>query len=438
MKKLLFLLFLLFNFNSVFAEDLLQAYKDASKSNILKADLADLYASYGRKNQAMSGILPHISINGTYAYNWSQNLKYDWKESKASDKQTKDGYANLNLGIEISQVIFDSRAILGFVAAQKGADAAKLKYDNAEQDLALKTVKAYFAVLRAEDLLASLESEEAAIKKQLDASNQRYKSGLESITNLYQVQAAYDKIRSARISAETNVMSTYGDLRQMTEKDYENLSILRPKIALISPYPDDASFWEKKALENNLSLKAAEKQVDSANINKHPHLYPSLALFFRYGFDNNFQDTERVAHNYVTGLRFSMDIYNGGKSYADAKANSATWLSAVANLEIAKRKIGYGTKTLFNKVKAGIIKVEAAEQSVKSNKSAFEATNSSYNSGLRSVIDLLNAQKNLHSAQREFANARYDYIIDYLELKSIVGDLNQKDIETFNSWLISK
>lgn len=438
MKKFLLVLSAIFLFNCASAEDLLQAYKDAFKSNILKADLAKLHKAYGQKNQAMSGFLPHIGFKGSYAYYWSENLKYDWKEHKSSDKQTQDGFDNFTLGIEISQVIFDSRAILGFVAAQRGVEAAELTYDSAEQTLLLNTVKAYFGVLRAEDLLTSLKSEEAAIKKQLDAANQRYKSGLENITNLYQVQAAYDKLRSARINAEIMVMSSYGDLRQITEKEYKNLSILRESIKLISPYPDDEEFWRKKSLEQNLNLKAAQKQVDSQNINKHPHVYPSLALFFKYNFENNFRDTDRIAHNFVTGLSFSMDIYNGGKSYADAQTSAAHWLDAIANLEIAKRKISYGTATLFNKVKSGIVKVDAAKQSVKSNKSALEATKSSYKSGLRSVIDLLNAEKNLHSAQREFANARYDYITDYLELKSMIGDLNQKDLEIFNSWLKTK
>lgn len=438
MRIFLILLLTVLFVNFTHAEDLLQTYEDAFKSNILKADLAKLYTAKGQKNQAMSSFLPHLGFNGSYAYYWSETLKHDWKENKTSDRKTQDGYDSFAIGIDISQVIFDTRAILGFISAQRGVEAAKFAYEDAEQTLILNSVKTYFSVLRAQDLLASLTSEEEAIKKQLDAVNQRYKSGLESITNLYQVQAAFDKVRSARISAETMVMSAYGDLRQITEKDYENLSILRENISLISPYPDDPEFWEKKSLEQNLSLKAAQKQVDSRNISKHPHVYPSLAFFFKYNFENNSRGSDLVAHNLVTGLRFSMDLYNGGKSYADAQTNAAQWLDAIANLEIGKRRVKYGAKTLFYKVKAGIVKVDATKQLVKSNKSALDSTNSSYRSGIVSVIDMLNAEKNLYTAEREYANARYDYIIDYLELKSLIGDLSKKDIEIFNSWLVAK
>ena len=65
----------------------------------------------------------------------------------------------------------------------------------------------------------------------------------------------------------------------------------------------------------------------------------------------------------------------------------------------------------------------------------MDATQSGYEVGTRNVVDVLNAQRALFAAERDYANARYDYIIDSLTLKSTTGDLQQGDLAAVNQWL---
>jgi len=88
-------------------------------------------------------------------------------------------------------------------------------------------------------------------------------------------------------------------------------------------------------------------------------------------------------------------------------------------------------------VQTDTLNIKARKQAITSAQSALEATQTGYKVGTRNIVEVLNAQKNLFSAQRDYANARYDYIINLLNLKFYAGTLNEGDIQTLNGWLTS-
>ncbi len=80
-------------------------------------------------------------------------------------------------------------------------------------------------------------------------------------------------------------------------------------------------------------------------------------------------------------------------------------------------------------------RVEARKQAVASNESSLAAVQAGYEVGTRNIVDVLLTQRNLYAAKRDYANARYDYVINSLRLKSASGQLSEVDIKDLNNWL---
>jgi outer membrane protein len=80
-------------------------------------------------------------------------------------------------------------------------------------------------------------------------------------------------------------------------------------------------------------------------------------------------------------------------------------------------------------------RVKARAQAIVSSKSALEATQAGYNVGTRNVVDVLNAQNALYAAERDYANTRYDYVLNQLRLKQQAGLLSPKDVADLSKYL---
>ncbi|WP_036821201.1 TolC family protein, partial [Photobacterium sanctipauli] len=68
---------------------------------------------------------------------------------------------------------------------------------------------------------------------------------------------------------------------------------------------------------------------------------------------------------------------------------------------------------------------------------ALEATEAGFDVGTRTIVDVLDATRRLYDANRQLANARYDYIISQLQLKQAVGSLNEQDVLDVNAGLMT-
>ena len=80
-------------------------------------------------------------------------------------------------------------------------------------------------------------------------------------------------------------------------------------------------------------------------------------------------------------------------------------------------------------------RVKARKQSITSAESALQATQAGYEVGTRNIVDVLVAQRTVYQARRNFANARYDYILSMMRLKEVAGQLSPDDIYQLNAWL---
>lgn len=411
------------------AAGLLEVYQDAVKQDAeLAVERTRLETSRTKIKQAGAYLLPQVNASGTI--------------SRIDASNMPDKVNNTNLTLSAQQALFNGEAWYGKSAAKAAFSAAQASYSDVEQNLLLRVSEAYFNVLRAEDNLRSSEAEEQAIKRQLDQAQEQYDVGLISITNVLEARAAYDGARAARIGTEAALLISYENLEQITGERYETIDALNADLPVVAPVPNNRQTWVDQALASSLALKTAKAGIKASEeglkSKRSKHL-PTVALFAEYSDDSDLPNQLKGSDGYdrtVFGVSANLEIYGGGLTSAAIREGSAVLEEARANEELAKRQVLQQTRSLFTQVSTDVLVVQARELAIESAESALEATRTGYEVGTRNIVDVLNAERALWGARRDYDAARYDYVVNQLRLKRVAGSLAEKDLQELNRWLV--
>jgi outer membrane protein len=92
-------------------------------------------------------------------------------------------------------------------------------------------------------------------------------------------------------------------------------------------------------------------------------------------------------------------------------------------------------RSSFNNISASISSIKAYEQVVVSNQSSLDAMEAGYQVGTRTILDVLTATTDLYQSKQRLADARYDYLINQLNIQSALGTLNMSDLTSLNQVL---
>ena len=351
----------------------------------------------------------------------------------------------------MTQPLFRLDSWFQFKQSKSLTNAAEAEFAYEQQNLLVRTAELYFGVLRAIDNLNAAISEEKAIKKQLDQAQQRYEVGLSAITGVQEAQLAYDLSKASRINSEGRLFSAREALNALIGREIFSLDELGTGLLVMDPAPASKEEWVKLGLENNYQLKAAYLRKDAAKNNARKaasnHL-PKIDIVgsesesetnqFNYeGIDINGQGIPVPA---VTGRRnfaiqFSMPLFQSGAVNSRRKQAYAQYELSNENTLFAQRRIIQEVRSGYSNVVTLVANVTAQRQAVISATSALEATQVGYKVGTRNVVDLLQAEKNLYSAEKNLANAKYDYILATLRLNLAAGTITPGDLVAINNLL---
>ena len=438
-KSKLFLIILLSG--HLTAENLLDIYNEALENDpTFKAAEYSYLADKEIVVQGRAALLPSITLSGST--NWNEYYQDDVLQQE---------YNSFSKSARVSQPLFRLDTWFNFKRSKSLTNAAEAEFAYEQQNLILRTAELYFGVLRAIDNLNAAISEEKAIKKQLDQAQQRYEVGLSAITGVQEAQQAYDLSKAARINNEGNLFSAREALNALIGREIFSLDELGENLQISSPFPNSKEDWVNLALKNNYQLKASYLRKDAAKSNARSaasnHL-PKIDIVgsgsdsetnqFNYeGFSINGQGIPVPA---VTGRRnyaiqLSVPIFQGGAVSSRRKQAYSQYNQADENTLFTERRIIQEVRSQFSNVNTLVANVNAQKQAVISATSALEATQVGYKVGTRNVVDLLQAEKNLYSAEKNLAYAKYDYILANLRLALAAGTIDPGDIIEINNLL---
>ncbi|HVL02321.1 MAG TPA: TolC family outer membrane protein [Dongiaceae bacterium] len=349
-----------------------------------------------------------------------------------------EDYDITQYGVQVIQPLIRMDRWHRYSRAQILDNAGKADLAYSQQELMIRSSEAYFAVLKAQEELRLVKVEEKVLRTQLTEVKNRYKLGLMRDTDVFETQGQYDIAYAAVIVAEAQVTGLKENLTALTNKEIELISPLPKDIPVDPPQPLELKEWEEFAKRSNYQLvaaqyvsAAAEKEVTEK---KAGHA-PTADLFFDYTHRDVGGGFTPSSDTTTIGVRVTVPIYSGGVTSSQTREVRYRSESAKDDVELARRNAIRETRQYYTKVMADVASVEARYRAIRSNNSSYRAIKKGWQSGIRSLSDLLGAQRKVFQARKEHSNARYDYILDTLKLKKASGVLTPEDLKTLNSWL---
>ncbi len=431
----------LMSVSNVFAVDLMHAYQDALMNDpAFRAAISTRLSQREAKPQALAALLPNVTGSALVQQNHT-----DVKSSVfgvPSGTATLDAY---DYQLNISQPVFDYTHWMKLRQANAIVKQAQANFDASAQNLMIRVAQAYFNVLQAEDTLRYTTAEKEANAKQYQQAKERYRVGVEPITSVNEARAGYDSAVAAEIAAKNTVENSYEALWQITGKRYPQLAKLKGgNLPLIKPTPANVDAWVNTAQKQNYTLLAAKYAMQASRENikvqRGGHI-PTLDFIASYDTQKNnqvfFEDGDIRTRTGSFGVQLSVPVYQGGAINSQTKQAAYDYQTSMAQYHQNYRSTVTGTRQSFNDVISGISQIKADRQAVISAMSSLESTTASYQVGTRTMVDVLNEQKNLYNSQRQLAVDQYSYINSILALKQYAGTLSANDLMELNSWLTS-
>ena len=440
MKKILSLTTALLASGVASAADLSTIYEQAASNDAeIAAARATREADAYNVTIARGALLPQAQVS----YNHTE-ISADLSGAQTpggASVDTDSDYDRDVLQLSASQTLFNLNSWYTYQAARTGDEASELTLQMSEQQLLLRTAQAYFDVLRAKDNLSTAQAEEQAVKRSLEQTKQRFDVGLIAITEVHEAQATYDLTYVNLLGMESSLDISYEALEQLTGQRFDQVDPLRDEVPMEMPEPADASAWVDSGMDKYAGLLLAEANKDAVRLQRNAtrsnHL-PTVTLSGAY-MDGDQQSMDANGDPYdgsitQVGIEVSMPLLAGGSLYGQSKQAALNYAAADYQLEQQRRALKQNIRSLFRQVKTDVLNIKARKQAIKSAESALEAAETGYRVGTRNIVEVLDAKRNVFSAQRDYANARYDYIINLMNLKFYAGTLNEGDIQLLNSW----
>lgn len=434
LRSLLFGITAFFACSNAVAVDLFEIYQMAESGDpVYRQAVAAYEAALEAKPQARALLLPTLSLNANTATN-NQDISTATGSSPGDISFNSHGYS-----LDISQPVFHYDRYLSLQQADLQIQQARAEVDASLQDLIIRVAERYFDALAAIDNLDFVRAEKTSLGRQLEQAKQRFEVGLIAITDVQEAQAGYDQSVANEILAENLIDNTHEALREITGNYLSDLAPLGNSMPLVSPKPDVIEDWTKISQEQNLKVIAAKRQLENARqeikIQKSGHL-PTLDIVANKGYSSSggrFGGAQ--IHSEAIGLELNVPLYEGGLVNSRTREAHSLYNQAYQQLEEAYRAAQRQTREAYLGVISGISQVKALNQSVISSESALEATQAGFEVGTRTTVDVVASQRGLLQAKRDYARARYDYILNTLRLKQAAGTLTPEDLQGINGWL---
>jgi len=433
----------MFHLNIAAAENLLSIYHLAQQNDpTFRAAQQEYNANREIRRQSLAAFLPVLNLSANY-----DNISQEYSTTGTtgtSDNTNKSDYTNKGYTLSLNQAIYHHDFYVQYRQAGYQVQQASANFNIAAQDLVVRTATAYFKVLGAIDNLTFAKAEKKSIAEQLHQTKQRFEVGLTAITDVHEAQSRFDQSTAQTIAAENLLAINRENLRELIGQYPQSISPLADDAPLVNPDPNDIEEWAKIAAKQSLALLASEKamQIAREEINrKRSGHYPTLDLVASVGHTeqnggallSNITGSE--TNDTRIGVRLNIPLYQGGLVNSQTNEAAYRYQAAREKYEQQRRATERQTRSSYLNVIANISQVRALRQALKSSRTALEATEAGYQVGTRTAVDVLNSRREVFRSERDYAQARYTYILETLRLQQAAGILGEDDVVGVNNWL---
>ncbi len=423
-------------------QNLQQVYQQAlTQDPVLASAKSGNRAMQEKLVQGNALYLPTINFNAGATASQT-DIKYIGSSSvfRNGGRETFEGYS---YGVNLNQPIYRKQIQAQLAQAKSQVEQSDKQLLLAQQNLILRSSKAYFDVLLAQDKIELIQAQKNAISKQLEQAKANFDVGTATITDFNEAQARFDLVQAQEIAAISDLEVKKRAIQSIIGQMPLKLNAVRADLQPQMPEPVAMDKWVEMSSQTNLmiaiqqqALEIATQEVERQNAGHLPTLDAIASYTDRYangsanGFGSDLQDA-------TIGLQLQIPLYQGGAIASRVREAVANKQKAMDDLVAARRQAELDTRQGFLDLVSVVSQIKAYEQALSSSQSQLDSTMLGYEVGVRTSVDVLNAQQQFFTAKRDLLQSRYTYLMNILSLKSAVGLLNDADLDAVNQQLVS-
>ena len=419
--------------------DLRQAYEAAYENDAtIRAARAGAQASRERLPQARAQQLPNVSFNASRNHN---DLTSKTQNSQGQPVRAENQYYSGSQTLSVRQPLYRPYLSALVRQAQAQVEDADAALERDEQTLVTRVGEAYFDALLAQDQVLLIEAQKTTYATQLDAARKGLEAGTGTRTDIDEAQARLDLTLAQELEALQNVEFTRRRLESLMGRPVDVLASLDvQRFNPTAPIPGLVDAWVERAEQASPELQSLRAQLDAAGMEVekaqagHKPTLDAVAQWSRSSSDTVTSVNQRY-ENKIIGLQLSVPLYAGGYVSSTVRQAVAAQERAREALEAMRRDLGVRVYREFRGMTEGVLRVKALEQAVRSAEQAVLSNQKSFQAGARTTVDVLNAQQQKTTAQRDLAQARYLYLVSRLRLQALAGEDRRASVEQVNGTL---
>jgi len=352
--------------------------------------------------------------------------------------QSFEGY---NYGVEARQPIYRKQNLVQMDQALTQVSQADKQLNLSRQSLILRTTQSYFDVLLAQDKIDLINAQKAAILSQLNQAKANFDAGISTITDVNEAQARYDLIVAQEIAGINEHQIAEHAIQSITGAIPQRLAAVKTELKP-NTLEQGMDKWLQMAVQNNLNIqiqqdtvKYSEQEIERAKAGHLPTLdavasySDTYANGGQFGFGNDLKSGS-------IGLQLQVPLYQGGAANSRVRQAILNKQKAQDDVELARRQTELETQRAYLNLNTSIAQIKAYEQALTSSQSQLKSTSKGYEVGIRTSIDVLNAQQQLFAAKRDLLQARYSYLVNIILLKAAAGVVIEADLADINQQLV--
>ncbi len=410
MFRLIIIFAIAFSAISCHAIDLEEAISKAIKnSSKIKSQFYQYKSAEKQlKSSGLAGFLPDINLQ----YNFDSNFNL-YNQSNLPGKR-----------LILSQRIIDGGGTFAtFNRSSHLLKAAKMRFQQSKQEVALSAVKAYVNVLQKAEILKLREHKERVSLEHLSAMKKRFSLGEVTNAEVSLAKAKFSSSISERVDAEGKLKLANIAYYHLIGEDADDLSEANDKL----PSIPELNECLQLAKTNNLSLKAAVYQKRAAGmevIAESSKWLPSLNLSASKNFGEDGMKVDKLLENVHVVFTLDVPIFKRGvnvfgvsKAKMDAKKSTYDYYETVKNIEQA-------VVNAWNNVLTAKAIIKASQEAEKAAALALEGVEQEVNLSLKSTSDLLDTEDALFKARSDLVEAKSNYVISVYNLLFIINSIN--------------
>ncbi len=390
--------------------------------------------------QARADYLPTI----TFDYDRVKTTQNIISSDNTVFERGSTSFPSTTMSISFTQPIFRYANYIRLGQAKAEFKKATVDLSLAQQDMMLRLSEAYLASLAAEDEQGFLEVQKNSALEQLSIAQGRLNAGVGRPVDKFEAEARLASIEADYSYAQIALSDSREALNEIIGRAPIGLARLTDSLILEKPNPEDELFWVDESLKHNPNIVVQRHVVEVAKQEikrQNGGHFPNLDLVLRSSRQETggtlFGGGSEVGTNEVL-LRLSVPLYSGGSVSSKKREAIALYAASKEKLEQLIRESRRQSKDAYWGVVNAVRRITALEKAVVAQEATLELRRTAFESKLEAAIVVLDAERDLYAARKDLFQAKYDYLLNQLRLRSLVGNLQQSDINIVNDWLVPK